>query len=105
MFERIDSNFYSSGTKCAGWLYLPTKVQKPPIIVMAHGFAAERTFALPKFAERFAKIILLYFSLITDILGIVMVSQEIGLTQKTIRGLEWLLFHMLELLLKLIVIE
>ena len=55
MFERIDSNFYSSGTKCAGWLYLPTKVQKPPIIVMAHGFAAERTFALPKFAERFAK--------------------------------------------------
>ncbi len=51
--KRADSNFISHGLKCAGWLYLPEGVEKPPIIIMGHGVAAERSFALPAFAERF----------------------------------------------------
>ena len=53
MAERTDSAFLSRGMHCAGWLYLPEGVEKPPIVVMAHGFAAERTFRLPAYAEKF----------------------------------------------------
>jgi len=52
--RRIDYNFLSGGLMCAGWLYLPDSKEKPPVVVMAHGFAAERTFRLEAFAERFA---------------------------------------------------
>lgn len=45
----------SKGCQCRGDLYLPDETQAPPIIVMAHGFAAERTFGLPAYADRFAK--------------------------------------------------
>ncbi|MEY2862718.1 MAG: hypothetical protein RLY58_425 [Pseudomonadota bacterium] len=34
--------------------YRPNKGRKPPVIIMAHGFAAERKFGLPAFAEAFA---------------------------------------------------
>jgi dipeptidyl aminopeptidase/acylaminoacyl peptidase len=54
-FVRIDSDFRSHGTRCSAWLYLPKGVTSPPIVIMAHGFAAERTFGLPPFAERFAR--------------------------------------------------
>ncbi len=53
--NRKDINFYSKGTRCAAWLYLPDGVKKPPVVIMGHGFAAERTFGLPAFAERFVK--------------------------------------------------
>jgi pimeloyl-ACP methyl ester carboxylesterase len=53
-FERTEEEFISSGTSCAAWLYRPLDVEKPPVIIMAHGFAAERSFGLPDFAERFA---------------------------------------------------
>lgn len=53
-WTRDDLDFLSQGTRCAGWLYRPTGDAKPPLVVMAHGFAAERTFGLPAFAERFA---------------------------------------------------
>lgn len=49
------STFYSQQTRCAGELYLPTDVKKPPVVIMAHGFAAERTFGLPDYAEKFAE--------------------------------------------------
>jgi dienelactone hydrolase len=52
--RRIDSDFLSNGTRCAGWLYLPDNAPSPPVVVMAHGIAAERTFGLPLFAERLA---------------------------------------------------
>jgi alpha-beta hydrolase superfamily lysophospholipase len=39
--------------KCAAWLYLPSGVSNPPIVIMAHGFGAERTFRLPAYAEHF----------------------------------------------------
>lgn len=54
VFSRQDSNFVSQGIKCAGWLYLPAAKVNPPVIIMAHGFAGERSFGLPAFAERFA---------------------------------------------------
>jgi len=53
-FSRSDSDFMSGGLKCAGWLYRPDGAENPPVLIMAHGFAAERTFRLPLFAERFA---------------------------------------------------
>jgi pimeloyl-ACP methyl ester carboxylesterase len=53
--RRIDSDFISDGTRCAGWLYLPDGDAAPPVVVMAHGIAAERTFRLPAFAERFVE--------------------------------------------------
>ena len=53
-FSVEDSNFHSMGTRCAGRLYRPKGISKPPIVVMAHGFAAEMAFGLPAFAERFA---------------------------------------------------
>ena len=54
-FTRIDSDFFSCGTRCAGWLYLPNGLKYPPVVVMGHGLAAERTFRLPAYAERFAE--------------------------------------------------
>ena len=53
-FIRTDVDFVSSGTRCAAWLYRPRGVARPPVVVMAHGFGAERTFGLPAFAGRFA---------------------------------------------------
>ena len=52
---RHDHTFESQGTSCAGWLYEPTAVEQPPVVVMAHGFGGERTWRLPAFAERFAE--------------------------------------------------
>lgn len=53
---REDSDFFSDGQRCAAWLYRPanSSVGNPPIIVMAHGFAGERTFRLPQYATKFA---------------------------------------------------
>ena len=52
-FTRRDVNFLSRGTRCAAWLYMPSGVKRPPVVVMAHGFAAEKAFGLAAFAERF----------------------------------------------------
>lgn len=52
--KTVDSQFWSGGIKCAGSLYLP-EAEMPPVVVMAHGFGAERSFRLPAFAERFVE--------------------------------------------------
>ncbi len=52
-YAKNDADFESDGTRCAGWLYTPEGVRQPPVVVMAHGFAGERTFGLPKIAKRF----------------------------------------------------
>jgi fermentation-respiration switch protein FrsA (DUF1100 family) len=55
--NRIETNFESSGTRCAAWLFPPEGGQgggRPPIVVMAHGFGAQREMRLPDYAERFA---------------------------------------------------
>jgi len=53
-FIRTGSDFLSRGTKCRGWLYRPKGAEHPPVVIMAHGFAAEKTFGLAAYAERFA---------------------------------------------------
>jgi dienelactone hydrolase len=52
-WTKVDSDFCSKGTRCEGWLLLPEGDTKPPVVVMAHGFAAEKSFGIPPFANRF----------------------------------------------------
>jgi dienelactone hydrolase len=54
-FVRDDTTFLSEGTACAAWLYRPDGVAKPPIVVLAHGFAAFRDLRLDAYAARFAQ--------------------------------------------------
>lgn len=53
-FAIEDHVFKSRRKKCSGWLYRPRCVSRPPVVVMAHGFGAQRDFGLPAYAERFA---------------------------------------------------
>ncbi len=55
MVNRVDRDFISDGARCAAWLYMPEDIEQPPVVIMGHGFAAERTFRLPAFAEKFAE--------------------------------------------------
>jgi len=54
-YDRCSTIFTSGGKRCHAWYYRPTAHDKSPLIVMAHGFAAEKTFQLPFFADHFAK--------------------------------------------------
>jgi dienelactone hydrolase len=54
-YVRTDVTFPSGGTTCAAWLYRPDGVQNPPIVVLAHGFAAFRELRLDAYAARFAQ--------------------------------------------------
>ncbi|MGB9183518.1 MAG: alpha/beta hydrolase, partial [Solirubrobacteraceae bacterium] len=54
-YTRQDTSFNSHGTSCAAWLYRPDGVDRQPIIVMAHGFAAIRALRLDAYATRFAQ--------------------------------------------------
>ncbi|MBC7253296.1 MAG: alpha/beta fold hydrolase [Actinobacteria bacterium] len=53
-FTRSDHYFRVGRLRCAAWLYLPEGARKPPVVVMAHGFGAQRDFGLQPYAERFA---------------------------------------------------
>lgn len=53
-------NFPCSGTSCSADLYLPAAAAKaagerPPVVVMAHGFGGQKEWALPPYAKRFAE--------------------------------------------------
>lgn len=54
-FKREDIDFYSKGTRCSAWLYLPETENKCPVIVMAHGLGGTREMRLYEYAERFAQ--------------------------------------------------
>ncbi|MER6959180.1 alpha/beta fold hydrolase [Streptomyces sp. NPDC000618] len=54
-FVRRDITFPSGDSRCAGWLYLPTGVASPPVVVLGHGLGATREMRLDAFAERFAQ--------------------------------------------------
>lgn len=54
-YVRHDVSFSSEGVRCAAWLYRPDGVTNPPIVVLAHGFAAIRELRLDAYAARFAK--------------------------------------------------
>lgn len=55
--HRVDSPFVSQGLKCSAWLFTPggraSQDKRYPTIVMAFGFAGEKSFRLPSYAERF----------------------------------------------------
>lgn len=60
LFEIVKCSFPSGDSECSADLYRPLFKKKAPharlpIVVMAHGFGAERTFRLPAYAERFAR--------------------------------------------------
>lgn len=46
-FTRLDVTFKSHETKCAAWLYLPVSVDKPPLVIMAHGTGGNALFGFP----------------------------------------------------------
>jgi dienelactone hydrolase len=52
--KRIDSDFLSRSKRCAGWLFLPEGREKPPVVIMAHGFSGQRDFGLEPYARHFA---------------------------------------------------
>jgi dienelactone hydrolase len=54
-YVRHDTTFVSEGTRCAAWLYRPDGVHNPPLVIMAHGFAAFRGLRLDAYADRFAR--------------------------------------------------
>ncbi|WP_327434450.1 alpha/beta hydrolase [Streptomyces sp. NBC_01236] len=54
-FTRHDVTFPSGDSTCAGWLYVPTGVVSPPVVVLGHGLGATREMRLDAFAERFAQ--------------------------------------------------
>lgn len=47
--------FDSDGVRARGSLYLPDRTDTAPVVVMAPGLGAERTFGYPAVAERFAE--------------------------------------------------
>ena len=51
--KKVSAGFSTAAPRCDGELWLPDDDPRPPVVIMAHGFGAERTFGLPAFAERF----------------------------------------------------
>lgn len=54
-YSTVRMEFDSAGSRCVGTLYRPDRPATPPVVVMANGFGADRTFGLPAYAERFAE--------------------------------------------------
>lgn len=54
-FTRHDVTFASGDSTCAAWLYLPSGVTSPPVVILGHGLGATREMRLDAFAERFAQ--------------------------------------------------
>lgn len=53
-FSKVSVEFESGDGRCHGWLYRPDRPSNPRAIVMANGFGTEKSFGLPRYAERFA---------------------------------------------------
>src|SRR5688572_24676835 len=54
-YTRHDVSFTSGDATCAAWLYLPTGVTSPPVVILGHGLGATREMRMDAFAERFAE--------------------------------------------------
>ena len=57
-YQVVDATFPCQQTTCDAELWLPAATpagQKPPVIVMAHGFGGLKHWGLPAFAERFVQ--------------------------------------------------
>ena len=55
LYTRLDVSFASGDDSCAAWLYLPTGVAAPPVVILGHGLGATREMRLDAYAERFAE--------------------------------------------------
>jgi pimeloyl-ACP methyl ester carboxylesterase len=55
MMQPETVTFTSGRSEVTGHLYRPDAADTPPVVVMAHGFAARQNWGLPPFAERFAE--------------------------------------------------
>ena len=53
-FTREDVSFSSGDSTCSAWLYVPSGVASPPVVILGHGLGATREMRLDAFAERFA---------------------------------------------------
>ncbi|MEF8773916.1 MAG: alpha/beta fold hydrolase [Halobacteriales archaeon] len=51
---RHGADFAVDGDGVDAHLYLPSRGEDPPVVVMAHGFAGEKSWRLPAFARAFA---------------------------------------------------
>ena len=51
---RVDVEFYSEGTICRGWLYLPDGPGPFPAVALAGGWCYVRELVMPYYAEAFA---------------------------------------------------
>src|SRR5437870_126710 len=54
-FTRHDVAFSAGEDTCAGWLYLPEGVSRPPVAILGHGLGGTREMRLDGYAERFAQ--------------------------------------------------
>jgi fermentation-respiration switch protein FrsA (DUF1100 family) len=54
-FTRHDVSFASGQDSCAAWLYLPSGVTSPPVVILGHGLGGTREMRLDAFAGRFAE--------------------------------------------------
>ncbi|MEO8602134.1 MAG: alpha/beta fold hydrolase [bacterium] len=52
--RRDDVRIPCGDTQCAAWLFRPAGAVRPPVVLMAHGFAGTRDVGLPFFAAHFA---------------------------------------------------
>ena len=53
--DRHPVTFSSGGDTCVGDLTRPAGEDKPPVVVMAHGFGAQRDFGLTPYVDRFVE--------------------------------------------------
>lgn len=51
----LKKDFFNRGIRCDGDLYLPEGLEKPPVMIMAHGMAALKSFGLSNYAARFTE--------------------------------------------------
>src|SRR3990167_2947401 len=51
----VNASFACQTATCDAELWLPKGVNKPPVIVMAHGFGGLKDWGLQPYAERFVK--------------------------------------------------
>lgn len=49
-------DFSSQGETCGATLYMPSGVERPPVIVMAHGFGGTQEARLPAYARHFCSL-------------------------------------------------
>ncbi len=53
--NREDVRFPSHGDDCAGWLLIPTGIERPPVVIMAHGLAAVKEMGIEYPARQFCQ--------------------------------------------------